>query len=228
MKIIQSWDDGIVDDIRVVEILRRYNATACFNLNIGLNRKQRMLSWKYQENEVWRLSLEEMPELYHGFEIASHSLTHPHLTRCSSQELRYEIEKSRSILQEMFSQPVDGFCYPFGDFNEAVKDALRAVGYRYARGVAKSDDCIPPHDLFEFNPHCHFLDSDFWELYERAKSRGSNYFFFWGHSYELVNEDMWRGFEQKITAISADPASEWANITELVCAEGHQSNLWHF
>lgn len=215
MKIIQSWDDGIVDDIKLVDILRRYGATATFNLNIQLNEEKRVWGWKYGKKDVWRLGLDEMVALYDGLEIASHSLTHPCLTGCSPQRLKDEVSKSRLILQNMFGQPINGFCYPFGDYNETVKDALRTAGYTHARGISNSRSTFPPEDPFEFSPHCHFLDEDFWEIYEAAEAMDSPIFFFWGHSYEIPDEKMWHAFEDKISRLSSEPKNKWENISDL-------------
>ena len=79
MKVLQSWDDGVVDDVRLTGLLRRYRARATFNLNPGLHRPGRSFSWRYGYKEVWRLGRDELVEVYAGFEIANHSLTHPNL-----------------------------------------------------------------------------------------------------------------------------------------------------
>ena len=35
MKVVQCWDDGVVNDVRLTNLLRKYNAKATFNLNPG-------------------------------------------------------------------------------------------------------------------------------------------------------------------------------------------------
>ena len=64
IRVIQSWDDGVVDDIRLTELLRHYQATATFNLNPGLHQRQRSFSWCYGDKEVWRLGVDEWVEVY--------------------------------------------------------------------------------------------------------------------------------------------------------------------
>ena len=215
MKILQSWDDGIVDDIRLIEILRKYDTTATFNLNIGLNKDERVFGWNNKGREVWRLSLKEMPDLYKGFEIAGHSMTHPYLTQCSDEALKYELFESRKILQDMFQQAITGFCYPFGVFNDYIKKLLVDAGYTHARGIEKANNVLPPNEPFEFNPHCHFLDKNFWSCFEEAQNAKSDYFFFWGHSYEFSDDKMWDDFESKIQTLSNDSNNEWVNIASL-------------
>ncbi|HRC68189.1 MAG TPA: polysaccharide deacetylase family protein [Candidatus Competibacter denitrificans] len=217
MKVAQSWDDGVVDDLRLTDLLRRYGATATFNLNPGLYQSGRSFGWHYGDKEVWRLARDELTTVYAGFEIANHSLTHPNLADLSPMDLAREVGDSRRLLQDWFQQPVRGFCYPFGTFNPAVKEAIRATGHLYARTVAEYDGVFPPSDPLEFGVSCRFADPAFWSRYEQAKAN-NGVFFFWGHSYELINDAMWADLEHKIAGISADPAAEWVNLESLFAA----------
>ena len=67
-----------------------------------------------------------------GHEIGSHTLTHPWLTRLSASEAREEITASRKQLEDRFSVPIDHFCYPYGNWNESVRDLVEAAGYKTA------------------------------------------------------------------------------------------------
>lgn len=214
MRVAQSWDDGVADDVRLTEMLRRYAAPATFNLNPGLHQRRRSCSWRYGDKEVWRLGRDELAEVYAGFAIANHSLTHPYLPDLSPPDLEREIRDSRCLLQDWFDQPVRGFCYPFGAFTPAVKDALCTAGHVYARTVVEVEPAFPPLDALELGVSCRFTDPAFWTRYERAKAVNGA-FFFWGHSYELLDEAMWADLEGKIAAISADPAAEWVSLETL-------------
>ena len=215
IKVVQSWDDGVADDIRLTDLLRRYQTTATFNLNAGLYQRQRSFGWRYGDKEVWRLGIDELIEVYAGFEIANHSLNHPNLPELSPADLEREIRDGRHILQDWFQQPVQGFCYPFGGFNPTVKQAVRTAGHIYARTVTECNSVFPPADPFQFGVSCRFADPEFWNRYQRAKA-DSSVFFFWGHSYELTSEVMWADLEDKIARITADRAAEWVNIESLI------------
>ncbi len=214
MKVVQSWDDGVVDDIRLVELLRRYEAKAAFNLNPGLYQSQRSFGWQYGDKDVWRLSRHEITEIYTGFEITNHSGTHPNLPDLPAAALEQEVRDSRHRLQDWFQQPVRGFCYPFGSFNPMVKNAVCEAGHGYARTVKECEQPFPAIDPFELAVSCRFAAPDFWSRYEQTKATGG-VFLFWGHSYELINEPMWADLENKITRISADPAAEWVDLDTL-------------
>lgn len=113
-----------------------------------------------------------------------------------------------------FRRPVGGFCYPFDAWNDAVRHAVRAAGYRFARGNALGRADFPPADPFTFHPQCHFLSNHFWTLYEEAR-RDDAVFFFWGHSYELVDEMMWLTLEGMYERISSDLDATWVSIPSL-------------
>jgi hypothetical protein len=214
MKVIQCWDDGIGDDVRLIDILRRYNARATFSLNPGLNLEERSFGWIHEGREVWRLSRGELPDVYDGFEICSHSMTHPCLTEVSADQLDWEVGASRDILQGIFKKSVLGFCYPFNAYNQVVKAALRSAGYIWARGGQDDESVFPPRDPFEFNFSCHFLSSDFWPKFKMAKER-DGVFSFWGHSCEMISEAMWHDLEGMIERIASDASAEWSFINDL-------------
>lgn len=217
LTLIQCWDDGVSTDTRLVDIFRRHGAKATFNLNAGLHEKPRRLDWIYQGTEVWKLGLDEMREVYSGFAIANHSLTHPHLDDMPSDAARLEIAEGRDRLEQFFGKTVAGFAYPFGTYNEAVMSAVRETGHVYARTVQNVRHPFPPVDAMAFHPCCHFLAPDFWERYERARDSAGNggVFYFWGHSYELVTESMWIAFEASVARMSHDPLACWQDIVTL-------------
>lgn len=211
MWVAQSWDDGVVDDVRLTDLLRSHAAPATFNLNLGLHQRQRAYSWKYGDKEVWRLGKDELAGVYAGFSIANHSLTHPCLSDLTTVDLQREVAESRRLLQDFLQQPVRGFCYPFGAFTPAVKEVVRAAGHIYARTIIECDALLPIADSLELGVSCRFNDPQFWQRYQQAKTVNSG-FLFWGHSYELMSEAMWADLEQKIVAINADSNAEWTHL----------------
>lgn len=64
-----------------------------------------------------------------GWEIDSHSMTHPLLTTVSPATVRYEVAESRRRLRRGFGVPAEFFCYPGGSQNAEVAAAVKAAGY---------------------------------------------------------------------------------------------------
>jgi peptidoglycan/xylan/chitin deacetylase (PgdA/CDA1 family) len=64
-----------------------------------------------------------------GCEIGSHAVSHRYLTGLSPQDLYDEARHSRAALEAAIGKPVTLIAYPFGDADEAVRNAFSAAGY---------------------------------------------------------------------------------------------------
>jgi peptidoglycan/xylan/chitin deacetylase (PgdA/CDA1 family) len=84
-----------------------------------------------------------------GHEIGSHSMTHASLTRLSVRDAREEVITSKKKLEDIFGIPIVHFCYPYGNWNDAIRDVVMEGGYQTACttrfGVNTPD--IPKHAL---------------------------------------------------------------------------------
>lgn len=67
-----------------------------------------------------------------GHEIGSHSMTHASLDRLSVRDAREEIISSKKKLEDIFAMPILHFCYPYGNFNDAIRDVVAEAGYQTA------------------------------------------------------------------------------------------------
>ena len=67
-----------------------------------------------------------------GWEIDSHSVTHPDLTKVTPAELHRQVIASRQFLQHSLDIPVNSFCYPSNKYNASVIAAVKAAGYTNA------------------------------------------------------------------------------------------------
>ncbi|HTU96747.1 MAG TPA: polysaccharide deacetylase family protein [Solirubrobacteraceae bacterium] len=64
-----------------------------------------------------------------GWEIGSHTHTHPHLTTLDDDALRRELVASREFCAEALDRPCRSIAYPYGDVDERVAAAAAAAGY---------------------------------------------------------------------------------------------------
>jgi len=91
--------------------------------------------WEVAQDEV-REPLMDPPQvrewLAAGHEIGAHTLTHPYLTRISFRDAREEIFASKRKLEDQFGVPIRHFCYPYGDWNESIRELVREAGYETA------------------------------------------------------------------------------------------------
>ena len=70
-----------------------------------------------------------------GWELGSHTMTHPDLPTIGAEQLHEEVADSRQLLRRRFHVPVDAFCYPAGKYDDAVVAAVERAGYRTATTV---------------------------------------------------------------------------------------------
>lgn len=70
-----------------------------------------------------------------GHEIASHTLTHRHLTRLTHDERRTELVESRQRLEQAVGQPVAGFRAPGFALDRETLRMVAEAGYRYDSSV---------------------------------------------------------------------------------------------
>jgi peptidoglycan/xylan/chitin deacetylase (PgdA/CDA1 family) len=96
------------------------------------DRLGRANEWEMQAGEAAEPLMDETlvrEWLAAGHEIGSHTLTHPFLTRISLPQAAEEISASKKRLEDRFGMAVRHFCYPYGDWNPAVRDLVIAAGY---------------------------------------------------------------------------------------------------
>ncbi len=109
-----SIDDGTIYDRKVIEIFNKHHIQATFNLNSGLDD----FVWYKDDKPVRRLSLKDNVDLYKGHEVASHSLTHPHITMCPDDAIYREVKGDIDNLESTFNRKVTTFAFPFHDFDD--------------------------------------------------------------------------------------------------------------
>ncbi|MHB8658208.1 MAG: polysaccharide deacetylase family protein [Solirubrobacteraceae bacterium] len=73
-----------------------------------------------------------------GWEIGSHTLTHPHLTRLDGGDLERELRESRAALQARLGRRCETLAYPYGDVDERVVRTARRAGYSAGAALSSS------------------------------------------------------------------------------------------
>ena len=133
-RIVLTFDDGFrnVWEHALAPLAKhRFVATQFLVANfIG-----RQNQWEMREGEV-REPLMDVAQvrdwLGAGHRIGSHSLSHPYLARLSMRDAREEIITSKKKLEDTFGAPVEDFCYPYGNWNDTVRELVIEAGYKSA------------------------------------------------------------------------------------------------
>jgi peptidoglycan/xylan/chitin deacetylase (PgdA/CDA1 family) len=97
------------------------------------------------------MTLKELEELQrYGWEIASHSYSHPCLTDLTREGLLHELVTSKQVLEE-YGFSIKGFAYPFGRLNPRVRKEVAKI-YEYARGAYREYEGINPLPFLSQGP----------------------------------------------------------------------------
>jgi peptidoglycan/xylan/chitin deacetylase (PgdA/CDA1 family) len=67
-----------------------------------------------------------------GFDVGSHSTTHPDLRKCADAQLDGEVSGARALLEQRLGTTIVNFSYPYGRYDRRVTRAVERAGYRLA------------------------------------------------------------------------------------------------
>jgi len=195
-----SYDDGVEQDVKLIEIMKAHGLKGTFNLNSGTYPPEGTVFEKGQIHR--RLTREKMRGLYleNGMEVAVHGLTHPFLQELPPILCVQEVLKDRENLEEQFGCIVRGMAYPFGTYNDEVVEILKECGIAYARTVHSTRNFDLPRDWLRLPATCHHNDPELMTLAKRFTEpfhwTMAQLFYLWGHSYEFEERDNWQVIEE--------------------------------
>jgi peptidoglycan-N-acetylglucosamine deacetylase len=218
--ITTSWDDGHPLDLRVAELLHKYDLRATFYIPI--------------ENERPVLKSSEVRALSAEFEIGAHTVHHCDLLTMPENRIYGEIADCKSTLEQICGCECTAFCFPRGHFRWSHVRHVRDAGYRTARtvelmslemplmrdGVAMMATTVQagpmgflkvarnslkrlrPGNLFR---HMLYGNSDWVATAERVLEHVlscGGVFHFWGHSWEVDQMGQWQNLERVLATLS--------------------------
>ena len=220
---VWSFDDGVVQDRRIVAILREFGLGATFHLNAGLFGARTFIGHPPVVPHI-RLTAEEARTLYSGFEVAAHGFTHRDLSRCGAIRRRLEIQKDVSALSRLFDRQISGFAYPYGRGEAESRKALKAAGVCYARTIAPAPDFRLPEDPLRLPITCRQNDPDIldrMEAFFRSESEEDQLFLAFAHGYEFdygTEHSNWDRFRRICETAAKQPGLTFCSIGDVFTA----------
>jgi peptidoglycan/xylan/chitin deacetylase (PgdA/CDA1 family) len=197
-----SYDDGTLQDERLIDIFNKYNLKATFNINSGMLGVENSLDLGgiIVDHTKWEAS--QLKKVYAGHEVAVHTISHPNLTVVGDQEVIRQVEDDRIRLTELMGYEVCGMAYPCGgtNHNDRVAEIIkRHTNVKYARTVNSSYSFDLQDNLYRFHPTVYHKE---WEQFEKLvrafidlKPEKPALFYVWGHAFEFDEENTWQLFE---------------------------------
>lgn len=216
-----SFDDGLEQDKKIIQICNRYGIQCTFNLNAGLtgtkNRVGRIgnigfLNYPegstgfkrlFKNNEQYRIPADEIAQVYKGFEIASHGYRHEALAMIKSEKMEKAISSDIEELSRLSGYPIIGHAYPGGSSSDKVAACLKKHGVIYAREVLWTGTFSFSENPLRYRATSLVHDKKLFDLADRfinAEPKTDDLLFYiWGHGYELdfgTELCNWKRFEQ--------------------------------
>lgn len=210
-----SFDDGITQDLKIIEILNKYGAKcATFNINTGL----------YGANWEWvgqtlgdptlthkRFTKKEIQEgIYDGFDVEVHTLNHPSLKNYDNNPnmIKREVGVDAANITKLIGVKPVGMAWPGGDTeytDKTIEIVLSTTNIRFARATTATNGFKLPEYFMVWTPSCSISDKNCLDLAQQfldAECNEDMLFYVWGHGYELDFYKSYDKFEQLVKMMS--------------------------
>jgi peptidoglycan/xylan/chitin deacetylase (PgdA/CDA1 family) len=141
-----TFDDGYRSNLELgLPVLRELGLPATVFVPTAHVGSERPMSWPgieqwvgtEHEGELIPLSWGELRELQgHGWEVGSHTVTHPHLPALDDESLARELSVSKADCERELGTACATLAYPYGDHDDRVATAASEAGYQAAAMLA--------------------------------------------------------------------------------------------
>ncbi|MCD8067573.1 MAG: polysaccharide deacetylase family protein [Lachnospiraceae bacterium] len=200
-----SFDDGLTQDRKIVELMHKYGLKGTFNLNAGLfglpgevkgirsfalwdvpRGTKHFPIFSYAAHD--RIPKEEALTLYAGMEIASHSYKHEFLNRIPEAEMRESLDRDIAELEEMTGKKILGHAYPKSATSPEIRAHLKNKGVIYGRTALPTGKFAFPEDPLDYAPSCMLAQGNAVKLihqFDALSAEEDTLLLMWGHGYEF-------------------------------------------
>jgi peptidoglycan/xylan/chitin deacetylase (PgdA/CDA1 family) len=210
-----SWDDGHILDLKLAELLNRYDIAGTFYI----------APENHEISGERRLSRGQIKKLSTQHEIGAHTMTHPKLSEMKDDDAESEIILSKSTLEDITGREITSFCYPNGNYKAKHETMVRDAGFSLARTVIRFSldagndpfamlttvhayrhwsDIMP---ILQHTGPAKMIPAYFnWDdlaisLFDRMMIEGG-VFHLWGHSWEIEQHNDWHRLERVLRYIA--------------------------
>lgn len=194
-----SYDDDVIFDKKLMEILDKHGLKCTFNLNSGLFA---------EKSGDRRMTEAEAKELFSEsrHEIAVHGVKHLSLSEFDKSVGAQDVLLDRINLERLFGRVVKGMAYANGSYSDEVVEMLKTCGIDYARTVVSTHRFDIPEDWLRLPATCHHKDEELEKLADeflKDYPENDHYlhkhpklFYLWGHAYEFNDNNNWEIIEK--------------------------------
>jgi len=222
-----SYDDGVEQDKRFIELLKKYGIKCTFCINSGLFGEKDYLIRSKDKNfrvakhasifpkkfiqsvEHFKIPRDEIKDVYAGFEVASHGVKHKDMSLISKKRRKQEILNDKQELEKILGYTIKGHIFPYGIYTKDALDILKECDVKYTRSIKSTNSFSIPDDKYFFHPTCWHGDENIMVLLDefiKAEPEEDILFNLWGHTYEFdygTERNSWKRIEEILEKISS-------------------------
>jgi len=150
-----TFDDAFASvKVHAAPILKRLGAPATVFAPTAYLSGGKLLSWPGVDRwaatpdagELAAMDWDDIGELAEiGWEIGSHTRTHPHLTRLDDDQLELELAGSREECKRRIGADCTAIAYPYGDVDDRVAAATQRAGYMSGAALSRGLQYVGPY-----------------------------------------------------------------------------------
>jgi len=174
---IITFDDGYLDNFHnMLPLTEKYGFKGVLFLLGDFSADGNF--WDVGEDvEANRLMTTEQKQAFVdcGWEIGAHTMRHPRLTELNIEEVRLEITKSRKCIEQKLQTTVISFAYPFGNYDDSVKDLVKQAGFDFGIATDSGGYTIEDDRLAVFRVNM-FPQESLFSLFKKTSSWYRKYY----------------------------------------------------
>ncbi|HIJ94161.1 MAG TPA: polysaccharide deacetylase family protein [Desulfuromonadales bacterium] len=168
---ILTFDDGYLDNFHnALPLTKKYGFKGVLFLLGDFSADGNF--WDTGEDiEANRLMTTEQKKAFveYGWEIGAHTMTHPHLTGMSDQEVLYELAESRKRIEQELQTKVMSFAYPFGSYDDRLKALVKQTGFTFGIATDNGGMTIKDDHFAVFRVNI-FPDESLFSLFKKSST----------------------------------------------------------
>lgn len=233
IKIAFSWDDGAVEDLKLMELSAKYEMPGIFFIP----------SSNQERSVMTRSEIKILDE--NKFEIGAHTFSHTYLKGLDSSVAETEILNGKNFLQDLLGKEISHFCFPGGRFD----DNLVRISQKYFKSARTADTgALIKKPAFLVKPTFHFYNrginsllfhsfnnnytlfrtifkirknKDYFTLIESVidaleNAPSNNGIIIWGHSWEINEYNLWNRLEATFEHINCNMKHSKSTYSDLI------------
>ena len=235
-----TWDDGAVEDIKLMNIAIKHNIPSLFFIP----------ATNSERNVMPGQSIKAIAE--NNFEIGAHTYSHSYLTTLPLKKAHEEILNGKFFLEQLIGKEIPHFCFPGGHYNPDLIDITKEY-FKTARtadtGVLVNEYKFLIRPTFQFydrgkksliyhsfksfselsgltiknlfsTGYFNFVKDIIWDLNDR---HGAHRIIIWGHSWEIEENNLWDILEDFFIWLNNKIPNSLKSYSDLIGCETSKS-----